>query len=197
MRVFANRSSGRQGTEIALALIAHGAQVTFVTGPASVEPPAGAEIVRVETAEEMLHAVERALPVDAALFAAAVADWKMQFVAKQKIKKTSGQPPVIQLVENPDILRAVASRSTGRPKLVIGFAAETDNVVKNAITKRHNKGCDWIIANDVSEESGILGGSENQPIIITAEGEEHWPRMSKAEFARQLAERIAEALQVP
>lgn len=194
VRVFVNRSSGRQGTEIAMALIAHGAQVTFVTGPASVEPPAGAKIVRVETAEEMLHAVERALPVDAAVLAAAVADWKVKSVAEKKMKKTLGKPPAIELVENPDILRAVASRSKGRPKLVIGFAAETDNVVKNAIAKRRKKGCDWIIANDVSEESGILGGSENQPVIITAEDEEHWPRMSKAELAGKLAERIAEAL---
>jgi phosphopantothenoylcysteine decarboxylase/phosphopantothenate--cysteine ligase len=195
VRYIANRSSGAQGTAIAAALAALGARVTFVTGPASVPPPAGVDAVRVETAREMLEAVELALPADAAVFAAAVADWRVEGASKRKMKKDgSGRPPVLEFAENPDILAAVAGRTTGRPQLVVGFAAETHDVVAHARAKRERKGCDWILANDVSPETGIMGGSENAVTLVTAAGEEAWPRMGKDEVARRLALRIAEAL---
>ncbi len=194
VRFISNRSSGRQGTEIARALIGLGAEVVFVTGPASIDPPTAARAVRVETAEEMMQAVDREMPVDAAVFTAAVADWKVASRTDSKIKKRGGESPALQLVENPDILASVAARAVDRPPLVIGFAAETDNVIKNAAEKRARKGCDWIVANDVSSETGIVGGSENQPVLITSEGAESLPRMLKAEFARLLAARIAREL---
>jgi phosphopantothenoylcysteine decarboxylase/phosphopantothenate--cysteine ligase len=195
VRYIANRSSGAQGAAIAAALAALGARVTFVTGPASVPPPQGVSVVRVETAREMLDAVERALPADAAVFAAAVADWRVEGASDRKIKKDgSGKPPVLTFAENPDILATVAGRKAGRPGLVVGFAAETDDVVAHARGKRERKGCDWIVANDVSPETGIMGGAENAVTLVTAAGEETWPRMRKDEVARRLAGRIAEAI---
>jgi phosphopantothenoylcysteine decarboxylase/phosphopantothenate--cysteine ligase len=195
VRYIANRSSGAQGTAIAAALAALGARVTFVTGPASVPPPQGVAVVRVETAREMLEAVERALPADAAVFAAAVADWRVEGALDRKIKKDgSGKPPVLSFAENPDILATVAGRKAGRPGLVVGFAAETHDVVAHARAKRERKGCDWIVANDVSPGTGIMGGTENAVTLVSASGEETWPRMGKDEVARRLAVRIAEAL---
>ncbi len=194
VRVIANRSSGRQGTEIAKALLARGAEVVFVTGPASVAPPPHAQIVAVETADEMLHATRTALPVDAAVFAAAVTDWKADAVRESKIRKSESALPDLKLRVNPDILAEISQLTEARPSLVIGFAAETENVIENAIGKLRQKGCDWIVANDVSVGSGILGGDENQPVIITGNGENQLPRQSKAEFAGHLADLIASEL---
>ena len=195
VRYIANRSSGAQGTAIANALTGLGAKVTFVTGPATTPPPPGVSVVAVETAGQMLKAVTAALPADAAIFAAAVADWHVEVEAKAKIKKTkTGKPPALKLAENPDILSKVAKMRKGRPPLVIGFAAETDDVIANATAKRKRKGCDWIVANDVSPETGIMGGTENAVTIIDANGAESWPRASKSDVARRLAQRIADAL---
>ena len=194
VRYIANRSSGAQGAAIAAALRDLGAQVSFVTGPAAVPPPPGVQVLRVETAAEMRAAVEAALPADAAVMAAAVADWRVVNASGQKMKKDgSGRPPSLEMVENPDIL-AWVSRAEQRPSLVVGFAAETDNVVANAVAKRQRKGCDWIVANDVSPGSGVMGGADNTAILVTAENVEHWPRLPKAEVARRLAERIAARL---
>ncbi|MFD2174455.1 bifunctional phosphopantothenoylcysteine decarboxylase/phosphopantothenate--cysteine ligase CoaBC [Rhodobacter lacus] len=195
VRYIANRSSGAQGTALAAALRDLGARVSFVTGPASVPPPTGVEVIRVETAREMLAAVEAALPADVALFAAAVADWRVVNAAGQKMKKDgSGQAPALTFTENPDILATVAQMGQGRPPLVIGFAAETETVEAHAVAKRARKRCDWIVANDVSPESGVMGGPENAVTIIDAAGTEHWPRMPKAEVAERLAARIAKTL---
>ncbi len=195
VRYIANRSSGAQGTAVAEALAGLGARVTFVTGPADADRPVGVDVIEVETAREMLAAVEGALPADAAVFAAAVADWRMASETSSKIKKdSSGRVPELELTENPDILKTVAHMGRGRPPLVVGFAAETDDVIANAAAKRERKGCDWIVANDVSPETGIMGGDENAVTLITAEGQESWPRLSKVEVARRLAARIAEAL---
>ncbi|WP_371037459.1 bifunctional phosphopantothenoylcysteine decarboxylase/phosphopantothenate--cysteine ligase CoaBC [Rhodosalinus sp. FB01] len=195
VRYIANRSSGAQGAALARALAALGAEVVFVTGPATAPRPAGVEVVEVETAREMLAGVEAALPADAAILAAAVADWRAADAARQKIKKVpGGDAPTLAFVENPDILAAVAGRAAGRPRLVVGFAAETTDVVANATVKRARKGCDWIVANDVSPGTGIMGGAENAVTLITDAGAESWPRMSKDEVARRLAGRIAEAL---
>lgn len=195
VRYIANRSSGQQGSAIAAALAGLGARVTFVTGPASAPPPLGVTVVRVETAQEMLDAVTSALPADVAVFAAAVADWRMSASATSKIKKTNGEgPPSLALTENPDILASVSQMAEGRPKLVVGFAAETDNVVEHATRKRERKGCDWIVANDVSPETGIMGGSENAVTLIDANGATSWPRTTKDDVARRLAQRISEAL---
>ncbi|MDG1115834.1 MAG: bifunctional phosphopantothenoylcysteine decarboxylase/phosphopantothenate--cysteine ligase CoaBC [Flavimaricola sp.] len=191
VRYIANRSSGAQGTAIAKALVALGARVTFVTGPASVPPPAGVDLRPVETAQEMLDAVKAALPADAAVFAAAVADWRVASASDRKIKKEAGALPQLTFAENPDILAHVAGLRQGRPALVVGFAAETNDVVAHATAKRARKGCDWIVANDVSPETGIMGGSENAVTIITAEGAEEWPRMGKDAVATRLAARIA------
>ena len=193
VRYIANRSSGTQGTAIAAALGNLGARVSFVTGPASVPPPAGVTVIRVETAREMLAAVEAALPADAAVMAAAVADWRVANAAGQKMKKGAAGLPVLEFAENPDIL-ATLSRHARRPGLVVGFAAETENVVAHAEAKRARKGCDWIVANDVSEATGIMGGSENAVHLITEGGVEDWPRLPKAEVARRLAGRIADHL---
>lgn len=194
VRYIANRSSGAQGAAIAAALRDLGAQVSFVTGPAAVPPPPGVQVLRVETAAEMRAAVEAALPADAAVMAAAVADWRVVNASGQKMKKDgSGRPPSLEMAENPDIL-AWVSRAEQRPSLVVGFAAETDNVVANAVAKRQRKGCDWIVANDVSPGSGVMGGADNTAILVTAENVEHWPRLPKAEVARRLAERIAARL---
>ncbi len=195
VRYIANRSSGAQGTALARALAALGARVTFVTGPATVPPPEGVKVVRVETARQMQAAVTQALPADAAVFAAAVADWRMARDAGQKIKKDgSGRPPALEFAENPDILAGVAGMGAGRPRLVVGFAAETEKVVEHATAKRARKGCDWIVANDVSPESGVMGGSENAVTLITEGGAEGWPRMGKDAVAERLAARLAEAL---
>ena len=194
VRYIANRSSGAQGTAIGAALAALGAEVVFVTGPATVPPPGGVQVVAVETAAEMLSAVEAALPADAAVFAAAVADWRVDNGSDQKIKKQAGALPTLRLAENPDILASVAQRRTGRPRLVVGFAAETEDVVAHATAKRDRKGCDWIVANDVSPATGIMGGTENAVTLITDTGAETWPRMGKDEVARRLALRIAEGL---
>ena len=194
VRYIANRSSGAQGAAIATALLRLGARVTFVTGPASAPPPEGADIVKVETAAEMLSAVEAALPADVAIFAAAVADWRVEEASGRKIKKQAGALPGLSLAENPDILARVAKMAVGRPGLVVGFAAETDDVIANATAKRARKGCDWIVANDVSPGTGIMGGTENAVTLITARGAEDWPRMGKQAVADRLASRMAEAL---
>lgn len=194
VRYIANRSSGAQGTAIARALAAQGAEVVFVTGPADVPPPGGVEVIRVQTAREMQAAVEAALPADAAVFAAAVADWRVEGASSRKLKKSKDGLPRLEFAENPDILRQVAQMKKGRPGLVIGFAAETDDVVENATAKRARKGCDWIVANDVSEASGVMGGAENTVVIIDDSGTESWATLSKSDVARRLAERIAAAL---
>ena len=195
VRYIANRSSGAQGTAIAAALRDLGAKVRFVTGPAEVPPPAGVEVIRVETAREMLAAVQAALPVDAAVMAAAVADWRVANAAGSKVKKDgSGKAPALEFAENPDILATLSQMAAGRPRLVVGFAAETDDVVAHAVAKRVRKGCDWIVANDVSPATGIMGGTENAVVLITGTGQEVWPRMGKDEVARRLAARIAEVL---
>ena len=191
VRYIANRSSGAQGTAIASALRALGADVVFVTGPADVPPPQGVEVIKVETAREMRQAVLDALPADAGVFAAAVADWRVATEAKSKIKKTKDGLPTLEFAENPDILAEVSQMTKGRPPLVVGFAAETDDVIANATAKRARKGCDWIVANDVSPATGIMGGSENAVTLISADGSEAWPRMGKDAVARQLADRIA------
>ena len=194
VRYIANRSSGAQGTAIARALAALGAQVIFVTGPADVPPPDGVEVIRVQTAQQMQEAVEAALPVDAGVFAAAVADWRMASASDRKLKKSKGGLPVLSFAENPDILKTVSAAGVRRPKLVVGFAAETNDVVENATAKRLRKGCDWIVANDVSPATGIMGGAENAVTLITDAGAESWPRMGKNQVAQKLAARIAEAL---
>jgi phosphopantothenoylcysteine decarboxylase/phosphopantothenate--cysteine ligase len=175
-------------------LAALGAHVVFVTGPADVPPPEGVEVTRVETAQQMLEAVQGALPADAAVFAAAVADWRMASASSSKIKKQAGKMPVLEFDENPDILAHVSQLGAGRPGLVVGFAAETDDVVAHATAKRARKGCDWIVANDVSPETGIMGGSENAVILISEAGAETWDRADKQVVADRLAGRIAEAL---
>ncbi len=195
VRYIANRSSGAQGAALARALAALGADVVFVSGPAEVPPPEGVTVVEVDTAREMLAAVKDALPADAAVFAAAVADWRVAEASAGKMKKRQGgEPPALKMVENPDILATVARLDQGRPQLVVGFAAETDDVLENARAKRVRKGCDWIVANDVSAATGIMGGRENAVTLIKADGEEAWPRMSKDDVARRLAQRISEAL---
>lgn len=194
VRYIANRSSGRQGHAIAAAAAAAGARVTLVSGPVSIAPPAGVTTVAVETAREMLAAVEAALPADAAVFAAAVADWRTAGEATQKMKKTGKGVPQLALVENPDILATIAQRTDGRPQLVVGFAAETENVVEHARQKRLRKGCDWIVANDVRPGTGVMGGRHNTVHLVTAEGVEDWPTMDKDEVARRLVARIAAAL---
>lgn len=195
VRYIANRSSGAQGSAIARALVALGADVTFVTGPALVPPPEGVTLRRVETAAEMLAEVEAALPADAAVFAAAVADWRVANAGARKLKKgAGGSAPVLEFAENIDILARVSGMGSGRPALVVGFAAETDDVVAHATAKRARKGCDWIVANDVSPGTGIMGGAENAVVLITGEGAESWPRMGKAAVADRLAARIAGAL---
>ena len=193
VRYIANRSSGKQGHAIARAAAAAGAEVVLVSGPVALPDPAGVKTVHVETAREMLAAVEAALPADVAIFAAAVADWRSAAAGEQKMKK-AGTPPQLDLVENPDILATVARRAESRPRLVVGFAAETENVLDHARAKRERKGCDWILANDVSPQTGIMGGDRNRVHLVTEIGVEPWPLQSKDDVARMLVERIAAAL---
>jgi phosphopantothenoylcysteine decarboxylase/phosphopantothenate--cysteine ligase len=195
VRYIANRSSGKQGHAIAAAAAAAGADVTLVSGPVSVPEPAHVRVVKVESAREMLDAVEKALPADAAVFAAAVADWRAKDASAQNIKKTAGhRTPELALTENPDILSTIAHRRKDRPMLVIGFAAETQNVVDNAKAKLASKGCDWILANDVSPQTGIMGGDHNTITLVTRDRAESWPQQSKDGVARTLVARIADAL---
>ena len=194
VRYIANRSSGAQGTALAQALRELGARVSFVTGPADIPAPTGVEVHRVQTAQEMLRVAQNLLPVDAAVFAAAVADWRVDIVHDKKIKKQlNGVLPVLNFMENPDIL-ATISQHPLRPKLVVGFAAETENLVLNAKKKRLRKGCDWIVANDVTQATGIMGGTNNTVTVIDEHGVEAWTDMPKIDVARQLAQRIAGVL---
>lgn len=195
VRYLTNRSSGKQGYALAAAAATLGAHVTLISGPVALPEPPGVDVMRVETARQMLEAVERALPADVAIFAAAVADWRVAEVSAGKLKKSGAVPPQLALAENPDILRTVASRKTERPKLVIGFAAETEDVLANAKAKLAAKGCDWIVANDVSHGTGILGGDRNRVFLVTAQGRvEPWEEMSKDDVARRLMRRVAEVL---
>jgi len=193
VRYISNHSSGKQGHAIAAALAALGAETALVCGPTQESDPPGVRVVPVETAEQMLAACEATLPVDVAVMAAAVADWRVDGIVAHKLKKDGGAP-VLRLVENPDILMSLARRRDRRPALVVGFAAETDNVVENARKKRARKGCDWIVANDVSPGTGTFGGERNTVHLIDAERVEDWPAMTKREVALRLAERIAAVL---
>jgi phosphopantothenoylcysteine decarboxylase / phosphopantothenate---cysteine ligase len=195
VRYISNHSSGKQGHAIAGALAALGADTVLVSGPTQEPPPAGVKLVSIETAAEMLAACEAALPVDVAVMAAAVADWRVETAGRQKLKKDGGGPPMLRLVENPDILSTIAQRGNDRPALVIGFAAETEDVVENARRKRLRKGCDWILANDVSPGTGTFGGDSNKIRLVAADGVEDWPVMTKREVAARLADRIAQRLQ--
>jgi phosphopantothenoylcysteine decarboxylase/phosphopantothenate--cysteine ligase len=194
VRYIANRSSGKQGYAIARAAAAAGATVTLVSGPVTLADPPGVKTLRVESARDMLKAVEAALPADVAIFAAAVADWRTADAGEQKLKKDGGGPPRLALVENPDILASVSKLKSKRPDLVIGFAAETEKVIEHAKAKLKRKGCDWIVANDVSAQGGAMGGDNNAVHLITASGVESWPTQSKDGVAQQLAARIAAAL---
>jgi phosphopantothenoylcysteine decarboxylase/phosphopantothenate--cysteine ligase len=196
VRYISNHSSGKQGYAIASALAAEGARVTLVSGPVALKAPGGVTFVCVETAREMLKACEEALPADVFVSVAAVADWRPVKAAPKKLKlKAQGEAPAIQLTENPDILRTLSSKRKGRPRLVIGFAAETHDVQQLAVEKRARKGCDWIVANDVSGD--VMGGDQNEVYLITPDGAEHWPRLGKDEVSRRLATRVADALTGP
>jgi phosphopantothenoylcysteine decarboxylase/phosphopantothenate--cysteine ligase len=194
VRYIANRSSGKQGHAIAAAAAQAGAEVTLVSGPVALPDPPGVKTVHAESACDMLRAVERALPADVAIFAAAVADWRVANAGARKIKKVPGARPELALVENPDILSTIAHRESQRPRLVIGFAAETENVAANAKAKRAAKGCDWILANDVSPQTGIMGGDSNTIELVTARGVEAWPPQTKEDVAAMLIARVADAL---
>jgi len=202
VRYIANRSSGKQGYAIAAAAQAAGADVTLISGPVDLGDPAGVTVKHVESAREMLHRVEAALPADIAIFAAAVADWRVANEGEQKLKKTAAGMPPLQLVENPDILATIAKLQDGRPGLVIGFAAETENLLDNAKAKLARKGCDWIVANDVSPASGVMGGDRNTVHLLTRDGDkigvdikiESWPAMTKEEVAAALVARVAKTL---
>ena len=195
VRYIANRSSGKQGHAIAAAAAAFGADVTLISGPVTVPDPRGVKMIKVESARDMLKAVESALPADVAIFAAAVADWRVTNAGDQKIKKKPGaRTPELELTENPDILSTIAHLKKKRPPLVIGFAAETENVTVNAKSKLSRKGCDWILANDVSPQTGIMGGDRNTIALVTSNGVENWPSQSKEDVARMLVARIAKEL---
>jgi phosphopantothenoylcysteine decarboxylase/phosphopantothenate--cysteine ligase len=198
VRYIANRSSGKQGHAIAAALAALGARTTLVSGPTRLADPPGVGVVRVETAREMLAACRAALPADIAVCAAAVADWRVDGAAPRKLKKTAdAPPPALALTANPDILATLAEPGPTRPRLVIGFAAETDDLLANAAAKRARKRCDWILANDVSPGTTTFGGDDNRVHVLDAAGTETWPRLGKDEIARRLAARIAAALATP
>ena len=191
VRFLGNRSSGRQGHAIAQAAVGAGASVTLVTGPVGLSDPAGAEVIHVGSAREMREAVQASLPADAFIGAAAVADWRAEEVATQKIKKGAQSSPTLRLIENPDILAEVAKKTTFRPAVVIGFAAETENITVNAIAKLQRKGCDLIVANSVAEGTSTFGGETNQVQVIDAGGVESWPPMTKAEVANGIVRRLA------
>jgi phosphopantothenoylcysteine decarboxylase/phosphopantothenate--cysteine ligase len=193
VRYIANRSSGKQGHAIARAAAEAGARVTLVSGPVGIPDPAGVDAIHVETARDMLAAVEAAMPADIAVFAAAVADWRAAAPAADKLKKQGAGAPSMALVENPDILATIARRPKGRPPLVVGFAAETSNVVEYARAKLVRKGCDLIVANDVSAEHGVMGGDRNTVFLVCGAGVEAWPTMSKDEVARRLVAYLAGA----
>jgi phosphopantothenoylcysteine decarboxylase / phosphopantothenate---cysteine ligase len=195
VRYISNHSSGKQGYAIAEAAVKLGAQVTLVSGPVSLPLPSGVGVMPVQSADEMLKAVQSSLPADIAIFAAAVADWKVTSVAGEKIKKQGdGSLPSLSFAENPDILKTIATHKTGRPKLVVGFAAETENVLDHAKAKLSKKGCDLIVANDVSPEGGVFGGERNTVHLISAAGVESWPLLSKAEVAARLVAKLADML---
>lgn len=196
VRFIGNRSSGKQGHAIAVALAALGADTTLVTGPTQLADPRGVRVTRIESADEMLAACRAALPADIAVCAAAVADWKPRDRRNQKIKK-NGSLPALELIENPDILATLSAKGSGRPGLVVGFAAETENVIDNAIAKRRKKNCDWIVANDVSAATGTFGGDANLVHLIDERGAETWPRLPKDDVARRLAQRIADHFAKP
>jgi phosphopantothenoylcysteine decarboxylase/phosphopantothenate--cysteine ligase len=201
VRYIANRSSGKQGFAIASAAQAAGADVTLISGPVELRDPAGVSVKHVESAREMLHRVEAALPVDIAIFAAAVADWRVAHEGEQKLKKSAAGMPPLQLVENPDILATISKLQDKRPGLVIGFAAETENLIDNAKAKLARKGCDWIVANDVSPATGIMGGDRNTVHLLTRDGSkinvDSWPVMTKEQVAAALVARIAAAAEKP
>ena len=191
VRFLGNRSSGKQGHAIAAALAAAGADTVLVSGPSAEPVPPNVRLIRIETAQDLLHACVRTLPVDIAVCAAAVADWRVEHAAGQKLKKGEEGPPTLMLVENPDILHTLSQPSPNRPRLVVGFAAETDHVVAHARAKRLRKGCDWILANDVSADTGIFGGERSEIVLIDEAGEEAWPSATKTDIARRLVLRIA------
>ena len=191
VRYIANRSSGKQGYAIAKAAFAAGAEVTLISGPVALAAPKGMRVILVETAQEMAAAVESTLPCDIFVAAAAVADWRVAGNVVQKIKKDDKGPPALRLVENPDILASVARRTENRPPLVVGFAAETDNLIDHARAKLMRKGCDLIVANDVGSQNGVMGGEENTLVIVDAAGESTWPKLGKDEAARRLVALIA------
>lgn len=192
VRYISNHSSGKQGYAIAEAAVKMGAQVTLVSGPVALAIPPGVGLIPVTTAQEMLAAVQKSLPADVAIFSAAVADWRVANTSDEKMKKDkSGEPPQLSFVENPDILKTIATANTGRPKLVIGFAAETEKVIAHAQEKLTRKGCDLIVANDVSPEGGVFGGDRNTVHLVSKTGVETWPEMPKAQVAEKLMQHIA------
>lgn len=194
VRYIANRSSGRQGYAVAQACADHGARVTLVSGPVELDPPEGVDRIMVESALEMRAAVHKALPADVVICIAAVADWRTAGQSSKKLKKSVDGLPVLELIENPDILKEISGMESGRPKLVIGFAAETHEVIDYAVAKRHRKGCDWIVANDVSEGTGVMGGLRNTVTLITDTCQESWPEGDKQEIAHRLVAAIAHHL---
>ena len=195
VRFIGNRSSGLQGGAIASELVESGAEVTFITGPVHLDPPHGSNIIRVETADEMYDAVHSSLPADAAVFTAAVADWKIKKTAQQKLKKQTGNLPAFDLTKNKDILASVSKLKKNRPKIVMGFAAETENILENAKSKLMKKGCDFIVANDVSLGSQTMGGNENTAIIVSENHVETLPKMSKRALAKVLVEKISQSFE--
>jgi len=191
VRYLSNHSSGKQGHAIAAALAGLGAETSLITGPVALPDPAGVSVVHVESAADMLVACQAALPAEIVVCAAAVSDWRIATAASEKLKKDRGGPPALELTENPDILRTLSQAENRRPGLVVGFAAETEKVVEYAVEKRQRKGCDWILANDVSPETGTFGGASNVIHFVHEDGVEDWPRMTKQEVAERLAQRIA------
>jgi phosphopantothenoylcysteine decarboxylase/phosphopantothenate--cysteine ligase len=191
VRYLSNHSSGKQGHAIAAALAGLGAKTSLITGPVALPDPAGVSVVHVESAADMLVSCQAALPAEIAVCAAAVSDWRIATAASEKLKKDRGGPPALELTENPDILRTLSQAENRRPSLVVGFAAETEKVVEHAVEKRQRKGCDWILANDVSPETGTFGGDSNVIHFVHEDGVEDWPRMTKQEVADRLALRIA------
>jgi phosphopantothenoylcysteine decarboxylase/phosphopantothenate--cysteine ligase len=194
VRFISNHSSGKQGYAIARAAVELGAETVLISGPVSLAIPPGVQMMPVETAQEMLAACESEMPADIAIFTAAVADWRVADVATDKLKKSAGKPPALSLAENPDILATIA-RGSPRPEIVVGFAAETERVTENAMEKLRRKGCDLILANDVSASSGVFGGDRNKVHLISASGTESWPEMDKNEVGRRLMERLAHMLE--